>query len=64
MFHSRANKGKLAITIAAIGFPRILLLDQPTEEMDILSMREIWKYIYEIKKTVPTILVATNKYVA
>lgn len=51
---------KLSIAMALIANPRILFLDEPTLGLDILSRRELWAMIEQLKET--TTIVLTTHY--
>ncbi|KAL1501623.1 hypothetical protein ABEB36_006920 [Hypothenemus hampei] len=47
--YSGGNKRKLSFAIAVIGFPELILLDEPTNGVDPLSRRKFWTLIKKIK---------------
>ena len=56
---SGGQKRKLSIALALTNDPEILFLDEPTLGLDVLSRRELWKTIEELKgKT--TIILTTH----
>lgn len=48
--YSGGNKRKLSTCISIIGFPRCILLDEPTSGVDPVSRRELWDIIQQIKQ--------------
>jgi len=65
-FHNRladqlsgGMKQKLALTIALITRPEVLLLDEPTYGVDPESRKEFWKILYRLNQEGITILVST-----
>ena len=47
---------KLSIALALIGNPQILFLDEPTLGLDVISRRELWRAIDELKGKMTIIL--------
>ena len=47
---SGGQKRKLCVALALIGESKIVLLDEPTSGMDIMSKRELWKFLKDYKK--------------
>ncbi|MBQ6817117.1 MAG: ABC transporter ATP-binding protein [Bacilli bacterium] len=47
---------KLSIALSLVSNPQILLLDEPTLGLDVLSRRELWKVIEMLKKRMTIIL--------
>lgn len=56
---SGGMKQKLALSCALIHKPDILLLDEPTTGVDVVSRKEFWQMLQNLKKQGLTILVAT-----
>ena len=56
---SGGMKQKLAITVALITQPELLILDEPTYGIDPISRHEIWKLLKELNNGGITILVST-----
>lgn len=56
---SGGMKQKLALSCALIHKPEILLLDEPTTGVDVVSRKEFWQMLQNLKKQGLTILVAT-----
>lgn len=53
-------KRKLSIAMALITKPKLLFLDEPTLGLDVISRRELWVLIEELKKT--TTIILTTHY--
>ncbi len=49
-------KRKLSITLALIGEPKVLFLDEPTLGLDVLARREMWKIVRALKGKITIIL--------
>lgn len=47
--YSGGMKRRLSITVASIGDPKIMFLDEPTTGMDPKSRREVWDLINSLK---------------
>ena len=56
---SGGMKQKLALSCALIHKPEILLLDEPTTGVDVVSRKEFWQMLQRLKEQGLTILVAT-----
>lgn len=56
---SGGMKQKLAITVALITQPELLILDEPTYGIDPISRHEIWELLKELNRGGMTILVTT-----
>ncbi|PAA66810.1 hypothetical protein BOX15_Mlig014614g1 [Macrostomum lignano] len=46
---SYSEKRKVSVTIALIGQPRVVLLDDPSRDMDYISKRRLWQLLHEFK---------------
>ena len=57
---SRGMRQKLALARALIHDPRVLLLDEPTLGVDVMSTRAIREYTLEVVRQGKTILLTTN----
>ncbi|MCB1157114.1 MAG: ABC transporter ATP-binding protein, partial [Leptospiraceae bacterium] len=57
---SGGQKQKLALCIALIHSPKILLLDEPTTGLDPSARRDIWNLILEQKKAGTTLILTTH----
>jgi ABC-2 type transport system ATP-binding protein len=59
---SRGQRQRLALGIALLNNPRILLLDEPTTGLDPNARREIWSILLDLKRTSQTSLILTTHY--
>ena len=59
---SGGQRQRLALGIALINKPKILLLDEPTTGLDPASRREIWKILLDLKKHENTTMILTTHY--
>ncbi|MDO5552150.1 MAG: ATP-binding cassette domain-containing protein [Planctomycetia bacterium] len=59
---SGGMKQKLALACALIARPKLLLLDEPTVGVDILSRRELWAILRRIVDTEGTSVLASTSY--
>lgn len=57
---SGGMKRRLTIGCSLLHNPKILLLDEPTIELDPVSRNEIWKLIIRINRSGTTVIIATN----
>jgi ABC-type multidrug transport system ATPase subunit len=62
LFHLSGGEQRLATLLAAfMGYPPILILDEPTNELDPRRRRRVWEYLWELNDTRgTTILLATH----
>lgn len=51
---------KLSVACALIHHPKVLILDEPTADLDPISRDETWKLIREINKNGTTVIVASH----
>lgn len=56
---SGGMKQKLALCCALVHRPAVLLLDEPTTGVDVVSRKEFWNMLYRIRSRGVTILVST-----
>ncbi|MGE5379475.1 MAG: ABC transporter ATP-binding protein [Methylocystaceae bacterium] len=56
---SGGMKQKLALTVALITRPPLLLLDEPTYGVDPESRKDFWRILYQLNRTGMTVLVST-----
>ncbi|MGM0787413.1 MAG: ABC transporter ATP-binding protein, partial [Thermodesulfobacteriota bacterium] len=59
---SGGQRQRLALGIALLNSPKILLLDEPTTGLDPNARREIWSILLDLKKNTETSLVLTTHY--
>jgi ABC-2 type transport system ATP-binding protein len=59
---SGGQKQRLALGIAFINKPSLLLLDEPTTGLDPSSRRELWNILLKLKKDYGTTMVLTTHY--
>ena len=59
---SGGQRQRLALGIALLNDPKILLLDEPTTGLDPNARREIWSILMDLKKHSQTSLVLTTHY--
>jgi ABC-2 type transport system ATP-binding protein len=57
---SGGMKQKVGLTCALIHSPRVLFLDEPTNGVDPVSRRDFWKILYEMRRELVTIVVAST----
>jgi ABC-2 type transport system ATP-binding protein len=58
--YSKGNKQKLAIVLALMHQPKLLLLDEPTSGLDPLNQREFYNILREKKEVGTTIFLSTH----
>jgi ABC-2 type transport system ATP-binding protein len=59
---SGGQRQRLAIGIALINSPAILLLDEPTTGLDPNARREIWEILHKLRKISETSMILTTHY--
>lgn len=59
---SGGQRQKLALGIALLNSPKVLLLDEPTTGLDPNARREIWEILLNIKEKKGTTLILTTHY--
>ena len=59
---SGGQRQRLAIGIALINFPRLILLDEPTTGLDPNARREIWDILFRLKEQKKTSVILTTHY--
>src|SRR5512137_2627492 len=59
---SGGQRQRLAIGIALINTPSILLLDEPTTGLDPNARREIWDILHSLRKVTETSMILTTHY--
>jgi ABC-2 type transport system ATP-binding protein len=59
---SSGQRQRLALGIALLNKPKILLLDEPTTGLDPNARREIWSILFRLKEQFQTSLILTTHY--
>jgi ABC-2 type transport system ATP-binding protein len=59
---SGGQRQRLALGIALMNSPTVLLLDEPTSGLDPNSRREIWEILLDLKKNQHTTMILTTHY--
>ena len=59
---SSGQRQRLALGIALLNRPTILLLDEPTTGLDPNARREVWSILLDLKKQAETSLILTTHY--
>jgi ABC-2 type transport system ATP-binding protein len=59
---SGGQRQRLAIGIALLNNPKILLLDEPTTGLDPAARREIWKILEDLRRNTGTTMILTTHY--
>lgn len=59
---SGGQRQKLALGVALLNNPKILLLDEPTTGLDPVARREIWMLLENLKQTSNTAMILTTHY--
>jgi len=59
---SGGQRQRLALGVALLNKPKILLLDEPTTGLDPNARREIWNILLDLKKMQNTSLILTSHY--
>ena len=59
---SGGQRQRLALGVALLNKPRLLLLDEPTTGLDPNARREIWQILLRLKKEFNTSLILTTHY--
>lgn len=57
---SKGNRQKLAVILALMHEPEVLILDEPTSGLDPLMQREFYKVVKEFKERGATILISSH----
>ncbi|WP_197060039.1 ABC transporter ATP-binding protein [Sporocytophaga myxococcoides] len=59
---SGGQRQKLALGVALLNNPKVLLLDEPTTGLDPNARREIWNLLEKLKRTSGTAMILTTHY--
>jgi ABC-2 type transport system ATP-binding protein len=59
---SGGQRQRLALGVAIINSPRILLLDEPTTGLDPNARREIWAILRKLRESLQTSMILTTHY--
>ncbi len=59
---SGGQRQKLALGIALLNYPKVLLLDEPTTGLDPNARREVWSILLKLKERSETSLILTTHY--
>lgn len=59
---SGGQRQRLALGIALINHPKVLLLDEPTTGLDPNARREIWEILRSLRRTSDTSMILTTHY--
>jgi ABC-2 type transport system ATP-binding protein len=59
---SGGQRQRLAIGIALLNNPKVLLLDEPTTGLDPSARREVWKILEQLRRDFQTTLILTTHY--
>lgn len=59
---SGGMKSKLALACSLVSTPRLLILDEPTVGVDVMSRRELWKMLREIAETQKVSVLVSTSY--
>ena len=60
MNFSGGEKRRLSVALSLLGTPKLLLLDEPTTGMDVISRRSVWEIIDKVKKAYGTTVILTT----
>jgi ABC-2 type transport system ATP-binding protein len=59
---SGGQRQRLALGIALLNYPKILLLDEPTTGLDPNARREVWSILFKLREQTQTTLILTTHY--
>lgn len=60
--YSQGNKRKLCTALALIGNFQVVLLDEPTSGVDVVSKQQLYEIITQSKQIGRTIVVSSHRY--
>ncbi|CAG5126738.1 unnamed protein product, partial [Candidula unifasciata] len=58
--YSFSNRKKLSIAASLIGAPHIVVLDEPTFDLDYLDKKIVWQFLSDVQNDHRTVVVATS----
>jgi len=59
-FLSKGMRQRISLAVAILNFPRLVILDEPTDGLDTESSHLIWSMIQEMKKNGTAVIVSTH----
>jgi len=58
---TRSTKKKLSLALAFIGDPKVVLLDEPFQDLDPASAHQVWSILEHVKKLGRTIMIFSEQ---